>query len=389
MADGAGRQAVGELVLAHGDIVLADARIRGHLKIENGLIADISTGAVPRGAIDMEGDLLIPGLVDLHTDHFEKHIHPRPHVTWDFRRALLAHDAQIIGAGITTVFDSLYVGATHENPDRRKILGPMIAALEESVGADELRAQHLVHLRCEITDEETPGLLSQHIKRDIVALASVMDHLPGDRQNRDISAYLKRQMKRFGLNEAGAMKLIEDVRRANAGTGARVRPLVVKAIREAALPLMTHDDADVQHVEEAYAEGAVAAEFPVSIEAARHARTVGLTVVAGAPNVLCGGSQSGNVAVKDLMAERLVDILASDYVPRSMLDAVFEIANNPIFGLDLPATVRLVTRNPAELSGLKDRGEIAIGRRADLLRLSMVRQQPILRQVWRAGRQVY
>jgi alpha-D-ribose 1-methylphosphonate 5-triphosphate diphosphatase len=168
-----------------------------------------------------------------------------------------------------------------------------------------------------------------------------------------------------------------------------VRAEVAAAARAAGVPLMSHDDRTEAHVDQAASEGCTISEFPTTLAAARRARAAGLAIVAGAPNYLRGGSQSGNVAVADLLAEGLVDALASDYVPRSPLDAAFRLAADPAVALDLPAAVHLVSGAPAALTGLADRGAIAPGLRADLAAVRLSDGQPVVEAVWRAGRQVF
>lgn len=376
------------LALANARVVTASEVVRGSVRIEGGVIASIDSGASAAGD-DLGGDYLLPGLVDIHTDHFEKHVYPRAHVRWDYLQAAIAHDAQIIGGGVTTVFDSLCVGATYDNPERREILGPMIDALETAGRSGMLKADHRVHLRCEISDGETPALVEAHAGRGIVRLASVMEHLPGVRQSRDVETYLSRVLKRTGQSEAVARAELERVRRERGEIGRDVRPRVVELVRAAGLPLMSHDDTDADHVDLALGEGMTVSEFPCTLGAARRAREVGMKIVAGAPNLLRGGSQSGNVAVRELMAEDLVDILASDYVPRSILDCVFRIAGDPGLGYDLPAAVRMAASNPAAVAGLTDRGEIAVGKRADLVRVGVLGGQPFVKEIWREGIRVY
>ncbi|POF31657.1 alpha-D-ribose 1-methylphosphonate 5-triphosphate diphosphatase [Roseibium marinum] len=375
-------------VLKNARVVLRDEILTGHVSIARGKIASVDTGIPPRAGMDLDGDYLLPGLVDIHTDHFEKHVYPRAHVRWDPLRAALAHDAQIIGGGVTTVFDSLCVGATLKNPERREILAPMIDALEQAQNAGMLRAEHLVHLRCEITDPETARLTEENIAKTIVRMISVMEHLPGRRQSRDIEGYIARQMADCGLSRAMVEKDMEKLLTFSDEIGERVRPAVVALAHQHKLPLLSHDDTELSHIEEAVAEGIAVSEFPCTREAASKAREHGMHVVGGAPNVLRGGSQSGNVAVSELMAEDLVDILASDYVPRSLLDSVFMIAAGETFMADLPGAVRMVSKTPAEVAGLSDRGEIAAGKRADLLHVGLHNGHPFVKQAWRAGQRV-
>ncbi|KPF46191.1 alpha-D-ribose 1-methylphosphonate 5-triphosphate diphosphatase [Rhizobium sp. AAP43] len=377
------------LILSNARVVLPTHVLHGSVVIEDGKIAEIHEGAsrVP-GALDLAGDYLLPGLVDIHTDHFEKHLYPRAHVRWDFMRAALAHDAQIIGGGVTTVFDSLCVGATTDNPERAEILGPMIAALEQAQASGMLRAEHLVHLRCELTDPATPALTAANIDREIVRVISVMEHLPGIRQSRDIAAYVARAAKSTGESPERVREKIKDLVAEKSHFAATTRPDVVALATSRGLPLMSHDDTDVAHIAEGLAEGVTISEFPCSMEAARAARDGGMQIVAGAPNLVRGGSQSGNIAVRDLLVERLVDILASDYVPRSMLDAAFMIAADPGLNFDLPTAIAMVTRNPALAGGLADRGAIETGLKADVIRVDLADSHPFVKAAWRSGSRV-
>ena len=378
-----------ETILTGARIVLDDAVITGTVQIIDGRIASVDLGAsaVP-GAIDVGGDMILPGLVDVHTDHLEKHVFPRAHVRWDMMRAVMSHDAQIIGGGVTTVFDSLCVGATEKNPERREILGPMLDALEFAGANGMLRAEHLVHLRCEITDDHTPHLTLANIGREIVRVISVMEHVPGKRQSRDVGRYVERRMVESGMSRDVVERETRELLESLEANSIEVRAEVIALAKARALPMFSHDDVTLEHIHLAVEEGIRVAEFPCSVEAAREARKHSMLTVAGAPNMVRGGSQSGNVAVRDLLAEGLVDILASDYVPRSMLDCAFMIAGEAELGIDLPAAVRMVTSVPARACGLADRGEILPGLLADLIRVHVVDDFPVVRTAWRNGRQV-
>lgn len=378
-----------ETILTGARIVLDDAVIDGAVQIVDGRIASIDMGAsAVAGAIDVEGDFILPGLVDCHTDHLEKHVFPRAHVRWDMLRAVMSHDAQIIGGGVTTVFDSLCVGATEKNPERREILAPMLNALEFAGANGMLRAEHLVHLRCEITDNQTPELTAANIGRDVVRVISVMEHVPGKRQSRDVTRYVERRMVESGKSRDVVERETRDLLESLEANSIEVRAEVIALAKARSLPMFSHDDVTLEHIHMALGEGIRVAEFPCTVEAAREARDASMLTVAGAPNMLRGGSQSGNVAVRDLLAEGLVDILASDYVPRSMLDCAFMIAGDTELGIDLPASVRMVTSAPARACGLEDRGEILPGLRADLIRVHIVDDFPVVRAAWRAGREV-
>ena len=375
------------------DLTLSDARIvtplgvvEGALKIEGGMIAGIGRA---RDGLSLGGAFLIPGIVDLHTDHVERHTHPRLTVLWPLLPALMAHDAVVIAGGTTTVFDSLSVGASMKRPERREILEPLVAAIAEGQAAGVFRAEHLLHLRCEISDPATIALVDATIAHPLTRLVSVMDHTPGDRQSPDVAKWFDHMIHEMEVNAATGQLMMDDLLDRSRSMGQIVRDHVVAKSRAASLPLMSHDDRSADHADQAAAEGMAISEFPTTLVAAERARARGMSIVMGAPNYLRGGSQSGNIAVSELLARGLVDALASDYVPRSLLDAAFRLADDPDTPHDLPAAIALVSDAPARMAGLGDRGRIAEGLRADLVAVRMVAGQPVVQAVWRQGKQVY
>lgn len=365
-------------------LVTPEGVVEGAITVADGLIAAIEPGAGGPGE-DFGGDWLLPGVVDVHTDHFEKHVFPRPRVRWDPVTAAMAHDVQMIGGGTTTVFDALCVGASLKNTERREILGDCLDAFDALAAEGAFRAEHYTHLRCEVSDPDTLDLAAAEIDRPRVAAVSVMDHTPGRRQSKDVDVYLKKVARDMQLHLHEAKAMVDDLIARSDAHGERVRDGVVALARARGLPLMSHDDDCAAHVALAVGEGAAIAEFPTTLEAAEAARAAGLVVVVGAPNLLRGGSQSGNVAVRDLMRAGVADVFASDYVPRSPLDAAFAAAEDPELGLDLPAAVAMATSAPAASVGLTDRGALREGLRADLVRARRAAGRVHVRAVWVAG----
>ncbi|PWK58099.1 alpha-D-ribose 1-methylphosphonate 5-triphosphate diphosphatase [Roseicyclus mahoneyensis] len=374
------------LTLSNARIVTPSGIVDGSLALEDGRIAGLSRASDGR---DLGGAFVIPGIVDLHTDHVERHTHPRLSVLWPFLPALMAHDAVVISGGTTTVFDSLSVGASLKRPERREILEPLLAALAEGQAAGVFRAEHLVHLRCEISDPSTMGLIDATVAHPLTRLVSVMDHTPGDRQSPDIDRWFAHMIHEMEVDEVTGHAMMDELFERSQKRGAEVRAHVVRAAHAHALPIMSHDDRTLAHADQAAAEGLAISEFPTTLIAARRARDAGLAIVMGAPNYLRGGSQSGNIGVAELLAHGLVDALASDYIPRSPLDAAFRLAADPAFPHDLPAALALVSDAPARMTGLSDRGRIEDGLRADLVAVRLVGDQPVVQAVWRAGKQVF
>lgn len=374
------------ITLSNARVVTADEVFTGTVRVEAGRIADMARGGTVTPAEDCGGDYLLPGLVELHTDNLEKHLGPRPGVEWPVHSALAIHDAQIAAAGITTVFDALCIGDLDPTGFRARTLGPSITALREAVAAGSTRAEHWLHLRCEVASTDVLDLLTEYLDEPLLKLLSVMDHTPGQRQWSDLEKYRVYAQKHDHWDES---RLAGEVAKRSAlqqAHSARNRHAVVNLARERGLALASHDDTTVEHVAEAQADGVTISEFPTTLAAARAARAAGQGIVMGAPNAVRGGSHSGNVAALDLARAELLDVFSSDYVPASLLHAAFLLVDDA--GWSLPRAIATVSRNPAQMAGLTDRGEIAVGLKADLVRVRPTAHTPLVRAVWRDGGRV-
>lgn len=375
-----------ELIFSNARIVLADDVVLGSVQVKDGQIASIDSGPMRSGE-DLGGDFLIPGLVELHTDHLENHYRPRPGVFWNPMAALHAHDAQIAGSGITTVFDAVRIGSDVDLPDMLEHSERLVHAVRAGQAGGWLRAEHFIHLRCELPSHDVVAHFDALADHPSTRLASVMDHTPGQRQFRSLEDYKRFYEKQMGRSpeelQAYLDARLEEHRRYSAAN----RKAIVARARAQGLALASHDDATLAHVEEAEADGVAIAEFPTTLEAAAAAHDAGLAILMGAPNVVRGRSHSGNISATDLVAAGLLDILSSDYVPFALLQAAFLLPER-VEGLDLSAALATVTRNPARAAGLEDRGEIAPGKRADLVRVAAGMDLPVVRGVWREGHRV-
>jgi alpha-D-ribose 1-methylphosphonate 5-triphosphate diphosphatase len=376
-----------EMVLANARVVTADEVFAGSVHVTDGRIAAIDTGAgLPRGAENLEGDFLWPGLVELHTDVLERHAAPRPGVRWPAAAAVVAHDAQLAVSGITTVLDGLAVGVLVDAGQRPADPRPMAEAIRAAQVAGRLRVEHLFHMRCEVATAEVIRHFEPFAGDPLVRLVSLMDHTPGQRQYVSLDKYRAYYQGKYGFTAAEMERFIADRLEAQRRHGATHRAAIVALCHAHGLPLASHDDATVAHVEDAVKTGAAVAEFPTTVEAAQTARAYGLAVLAGAPNLVCGGSHSGNVAAATLAEADLIDVLSSDYVPASLLHGAWLL--HAAHGRPLPAAVRAVSTEPARRVGLDDRGEIEPGQRADLLRVRVDEGLPVLRAAWRRGRRI-
>jgi alpha-D-ribose 1-methylphosphonate 5-triphosphate diphosphatase len=374
-----------ETVFSNARVVLADEVVLGSVLVRDGRIADI--GAPSAGGEDFGGDYLLPGFVELHTDALEFHYKPRPRVRWSPDAAIQQHDAQVAASGITTVFDALRVGLDEEHDMRREDMLKLGAAIGDATIAGRLRVEHFIHLRCEVSAPdclEGFRMLESHPQ---VKLASLMDHAPGQRQFQSIEAAAAYYQGKLRMSDADFAAFIARRNSESSTFATDHRNAISQYCRAHSITLASHDDATLEHVDEALAQGIDVAEFPTTIEAARASHDAGLAVLMGAPNVVRGGSHSGNISARSLVGGGLLDILSSDYIPFSLMQAVFVLSEGDE-AIELPQAVRLVSKHPAEATGLDDRGEIAVGRLADLVRVETVDGMPVVRTVWREGRRV-
>ncbi len=348
-------------------------------------VASIGEGSTAK-ALDLEGDYLIPGLVELHTDNLEKHFIPRTGVSWPYGlSAAIAHDMHMVSSGVTTVFDAITVGEPGGKHMRNELFDLSLEALERGEKEGLFRAEHFLHLRCEVAGDNLMEKVEPLIGHEKLRLFSVMDHTPGQRQWRDIEAY-KRYSDLLSTPESEVNERIQRLKDLQAKNSPKNMEMVVNICKEKAYALASHDDTTAEHVREGAANGVCISEFPTTIEAAKEARELGLAIIMGAPNIVRGGSHSGNVAAIELAKLGLLDIFSSDYMPASLLHAAFLLPEQA--GISLEEAIQTVTKKPAQAVGMTDRGELGIGKRADAVRVRLVNGIPFIKAVWREGKQV-
>jgi alpha-D-ribose 1-methylphosphonate 5-triphosphate diphosphatase len=327
-------------------------------------------------------------LVELHTDNLEKHMAPRPGVDWPPLSAAITHDAQIVASGITTVFDAISVGEIHTYSLCLANLSLMLDAVDQASQHGLMRAEHRLHLRCEVVHPETLELFERLPDHPRLSLVSVMDHSPGQRQYVSLDKYRLYYQGKYGLSDEEMDELMEEIQARKAELhSARQHKAIAARCASCRLPLASHDDATAAHAEESAALGMAIAEFPTTLEAARVSHRQGLKIMMGAPNLIRGLSHSGNVSASALAEEGVLDMFSSDYYPASLLHAAVKLAE--MSGYTLPRAIKAVSKTPAQTVGLADRGEIKPGLRADLIQARVHRNHPVIQQVWRQGVRVF
>ncbi len=373
--------------LSNARLVLPTRVHTGCIRIEQGVITNITEGSdVPTDAVDCQGDYVIPGLVELHTDNLERHIEPRPSVDWPHLPALIAHDAELASTGITTVFDALRVGSIHEGKARFLEYARGLAdELAAANAAGLFKINHYVHLRAEICSDTLLEEMATFGPDDHIGIVSLMDHTPGQRQFRDLAVLKNYIAKKRGLSDAEFDAHVANLYRMQKTHGAEHERGAVQEAKRYGAVLASHDDTTSKHVATSLSNGVSFAEFPTKKEAAQSCRDAGIAVMMGAPNIVRGASHSGNVSAADLARDDLLDIVSSDYVPSALLLSAFQLSS---IWQNLPRAIACVTANPAKAARLADRGSLDVGLRGDVVRVTSYGNTPVIRGVWCQGQRV-
>lgn len=369
--------------LENARVVLADrVADSAAIRIEDGVISAVGADTAPADTvIDLKGDWLLPGLVDLHCDAIEKEVEPRPGVRFPLPFAIANADRRNAACGITTVYHALSFAQDELGIRDVEMAARIVHAIHEQRPA--LLVDNRTHLRYEVTDEAGAPVIAALIEAGDVELLSFMDHSPGQGQYPTLEAYRDYLVKTYHKAPADAERLARDKLASRLDARPRIESLAALA-RERGVRLASHDDDREQKVRAMARLGVTVAEFPINLAAAREARSLGVATVFGAPNVVRGGSQSGAIRALDAVEAGVADCLCADYAPAAMLAAVFRLPE--VSDLGLPAAVAMASLNPARAVGLADRGEIAVGRRADLVSVRLVAGWPQVTATWCAGR---
>lgn len=381
-------------LITNGKIITESAILEGFdLLIEGDRIKQITfSGEFPHKEdiqiIDAAGGYISPGFIDLHSDYIEHMAAPRPTSLMNFQLSLLEAEKELIAHGITTMYHSLSLFKFTEyayKPIREpENVRKFIDLIDQSHKSCHL-VRHRFHARFEIDNVDEVDNLKSYIAEKKVHLISFMDHTPGQGQYRDLEVY-RNTVK--GYNDISDAEIDRIITKHMTKEKIALEAIqeIAQAAKENNIAIASHDDDSIQKLELVKSLGAEISEFPITMEIAKKAKEQGMYTSAGAPNVLLGGSHSGNLSAAEAIKEKAIDILCSDYYPAAMLHAVFELTKN--FGLDLAEMFKLVTINPAKAVKLDHEiGSIKEGKKADLLIIEKVQSDfPVITAVMVDGK---
>ncbi|MFR1700134.1 MAG: phosphonate metabolism protein PhnM [Clostridium sp.] len=359
------------LAITNGKIVQEHRILEGYaLLIEQERIYDI----VPEAAlaymeldevVNAYGGYVTPGFIDMHSDHIEAMAAPRPSSIMDMELAVYEFEKECCTHGITTMFHSVSIWeGVGASPMRRPELVKQLADIIEKSHSQLHLIHHRFHMRFEIDNQEQFPLMLDYLRQKRVHLISFMDHTPGQGQYRNIEVY-----KNYVRN---ARHMSDEDVEAEVNRRMNSEKLTLENIREAAslaqeqgISIASHDDDTKEKLDVVQSLGATISEFPITLEVAKEVKRRGMYTVVGAPNILLGGSHSGNMNAADAIVSAAADILCSDYYPASLLHAVFQMTKQ---GQRLQDMIAMVTIQPARATGIdQDYGSIEKGKKADLL----------------------
>jgi alpha-D-ribose 1-methylphosphonate 5-triphosphate diphosphatase len=374
------------LYITGARLVLRDQVLENSaMLVEHGRIVSIdSGGAAGAEQLDLAGQTLLPGLIDLHCDAIEKEVEPRSRVFFPIDFAVAQVDRRNAAAGITTPFHALSFSAQESGVRNNQIAAAIVRAIK--LAAPASLVDNRVHCRYEVTDPTSVAVLCELLEEGLVDMLSVMDHSPGQGQFKTLDAFVDYMKGNHGMDHDTALAAAQLKLDAREGALQRIETLLAVA-RRRGVATASHDDDSPQRVRAMHELGVHISEFPINPEAAATAIALGLPTILGAPNVLRGQSQSGSMRAIDAIQAGSASCLCSDYQPSTLVAAAFAVEKTGVLGL--PDAVALVSANPAAACNLTDRGYLAPGMRADLIAVSHHGSWPSVTRTWSRGVQVF
>ncbi|MEM6843707.1 MAG: alpha-D-ribose 1-methylphosphonate 5-triphosphate diphosphatase [Bacteroidota bacterium] len=364
-------------ILTNARIVTPTQDFTGSLVIEDGIIADIQPDSSYAEGIDLHGQWLVPGCIDIHSDYLEKELHPRPSADFPMPFAFHFMDQRAAACGLTTLFSAISFS------DNQMVNRSYESALERAHALDTLQdtgmIRHFIHARLDPNAERVVDYLDAMKAIPSLRLVVINESIPGQRQFRLADLIVKRaKSQQISIEESERMLRAQIAERSRVDKRAEIQTALAEV-----LPLGSHDDTTETHVAEAKQFGATLSEMPTTLAAAQKAKELGLWVCMGAPNYVRGGSHCGNLSCHEAMAEGLVDMLCSDYHFPTMLASVIRMMQE---GVSPSQAVNYITKNPAEFLGMQQTGVIAVGKQADLVAFWEDQQVAKVSRVWVDGK---
>lgn len=380
------------IAIKNGRIVLPDRILDGKtLVLDGDRIHSIGEEIPPEAGkvIDAHGRFVTPGFFDVHSDKIEQFILPRPTAQFDFELALKECERELLHLGITTIYHSFSLLKDElfgKSPLRTRENVEKMAALIRDIHDRNHLIHHRFHLRIEIDNLDAYDIAKAMIAQGLAHEISFMDHSPGQGQYRNLEIYQKTIRKYHGreIEELGFEKVLEMQRNKKTLSFEQLKELC-RFAHENGVAVASHDDDTLEKLDINREIGVDISEFPINLEAAKYARSLGFATVVGAPNILLGGSHSGNMSAAEAIQAGCADILCSDYYPPAILHSIF--AMHLKYGVPLPEMVKKATLNPAVAMGLgQDYGSIEPGKKADLLVIGILDGYPVITHVLVDGR---
>ncbi len=358
------------------------------INIEGGIIEDLGPElTLSPEAIDVQGAFVLPGFMDLHSDAIEKEIESRPGSFLPVDMAVAELDKKLAAAGVTTIFHSISFAEKEYAILRTMDMADRIIR-EIRAMSTNLCVDTRIHVRYEITDSATLPLIQDLISDGHVDLVSIMDHTPGQGQFKTLEQFREYYGAYFSQDEDLIMEIMEKRKDIKESVGLKNARRLADICRAHGIPLASHDDDTLEKVEFITRCGAVVSEFPVTHEALNHARNRGVMVAVGSPNIIRGESHNGNLSALDIVRQGGADIVCSDYVPSTLVHALFKITRQ--CGMPLHEAARLFSRNPARAMGMDhERGSLLSGHQADMLVVDHSLSYPRILKTYVKGREVY